>query len=172
MVLQQNLVELVEDAATIVKGHVVSARVEPHPQLDNLQTVVVTLRVEDTLKGQAGETFTFRQFIWDVREGQAAAGYKKGQHLLILLTQPSRYGLSSPVGLGQGRFHLRRTPEGKELALNEYANAALFRGVDKQLARRGIRLPPGLQQMVQDHRSGPLPMERLEKLIRELAGSR
>ena len=45
---------------------VVSVRMEKHPELTNLDTVVVTLRVRETLKGQAGETFTFRQYVWDL----------------------------------------------------------------------------------------------------------
>lgn len=82
-----------------MRGHVVSARVEPHPEFQNLRTVVVTFQVEEVLKGQADETVTFRQFIWDIRDRYNAAGYRKGQYLLLLMTKPSPYGLSSPVGL-------------------------------------------------------------------------
>ena len=49
----QSLDEMVSKAERIVQGQVMSARVEPHPQFSNLKTVVVTLRVEDTLKGKA-----------------------------------------------------------------------------------------------------------------------
>jgi hypothetical protein len=41
----------VQRAGTIVRGNVVSATVEPHPQFPNLQTVVVTLSVSKVLKG-------------------------------------------------------------------------------------------------------------------------
>jgi hypothetical protein len=96
MVLPQNLAELVDESATIVRGHIVSAQVEPHPELTNLTTVVVTVQVEATLKGEAGQTFSFRQYVWDIRDKQNAAGYRKGQHVLLLLIQASEYGLSSP----------------------------------------------------------------------------
>ncbi len=43
--LPQNLVELVDESAVIVRGHVISALVEPHPELQDLHTVIVTLRV-------------------------------------------------------------------------------------------------------------------------------
>ena len=59
----RNLSELVDRSAIILRGHVVSARVEPHPELRHLATLVVTLRVDEALKGQPGEVFTFRQFI-------------------------------------------------------------------------------------------------------------
>src|SRR3989344_6455514 len=65
---QQPLVDLVDRAGTIVHGQVVFARVEPHPDFPNLTTVVVTLRVQETLKGQAGEIFNFRQYVWDSRD--------------------------------------------------------------------------------------------------------
>jgi len=81
--LPQNLNELVDEAAVIVRGQVLSARVEPHPDLKGLFTVVATLRVDETLKGNPGPIFTFRQFIWDVRDRYDAAGYRKGQHLLL-----------------------------------------------------------------------------------------
>ncbi len=99
LTLPQNLGEMADEAATIVRGRVASVRVEPHPDFPNLKTVVVTLRVDEVLKGQVGETFTFRQFIWDIRDRSNAAGYGKAQHLLLLITRPSPYGLSSPVGL-------------------------------------------------------------------------
>ncbi len=39
LTVRQSLAELVEDAELIVRGHVISARVEPHPQFKNLDTV-------------------------------------------------------------------------------------------------------------------------------------
>src|SRR5262245_61626838 len=60
----RNLAELVDESGVIVRGRVVSAVVEPHPQYSALWTVVVTLQVDEALKGQVGNTYTFRQFIW------------------------------------------------------------------------------------------------------------
>ena len=51
MTVPRNLDQLTDRASDIVRGTVVSARVEKHPELSNLDTVVVTLRVHDTLKG-------------------------------------------------------------------------------------------------------------------------
>src|ERR1700682_5799320 len=67
---------LVQSAQTIVRGQVTSAKVEPHPQFSNLQTVVVTLMVTKVLKGEATSTMTFRQYLWDARELRVFAGYK------------------------------------------------------------------------------------------------
>ena len=87
MTVPRNLDQLTDRAADIVRGTVVSAHVEKHPQLTNLDTVVVTLRVRETLKGQANGTYTFRQYIWDVRDRYDNAGYRKGQDLLLLMNR-------------------------------------------------------------------------------------
>src|SRR5689334_6672897 len=65
IVRPQNLAQMTDEAAIILRGRVVSVRMEPHPQLTNLQTAVVTLQVDQVLKGQSAQTFSFRQFTWD-----------------------------------------------------------------------------------------------------------
>ena len=171
LTLPRSLDQLVDQAATIIRGHVVSARVERHPTLTNLHTIVVTLRVHQTFKGQAGQTFTFRQYIWDVRDRYDAAGYRKGQHLLLLMNPPTRYGLSSPAGLGQGRFRILVDRQGREYALNGHANAGLFRQMSQRLKKSGRTLQPSLAQLADQHRSGPVQLDDLQNLIRTLAGN-
>ncbi len=171
LTLPRSLDQLVDQAAIIIRGHVVSARVERHPTLTNLHTIVVTLRVHQTFKGQAGQTFTFRQYIWDVRDRYDAAGYRKGQHLLLLMNPPTRYGLSSPAGLGQGRFRILVDRQGREYALNGHANAGLFRQMAPRLEKRGRTLQPSLAQLADQHRSGPVQLDDLQNFIRTLAGN-
>lgn len=165
----RDLGQLVEQSALIVRGHVVSARVEPHPELIHLATVVVKFRVQETLKGQPDTDFTFRQYIWDIRDRYDAAGYRKGQEFLLLMNPPTRYGLSSPAGLEQGRFRITRDAQGKRLAVNGHSNAALFRDLEPQMTRKRIGLPPHLSTMVREPTAGPVPLSDLEDLIRSLA---
>lgn len=165
----RNLGELIGQSAVILRGHVVSARAEPHPELTNLWTIVVTLRVREVLKGEAGSTFTFRQFIWDIRDRYDAAGYRKGQELLLLMNPPTRYGLSSPAGLEQGRFRILRDREGRETAVNGHGNAGLFRDLGQQLTRKHIGLTPQLSALVREQPSGPLSLESLRDLILRLS---
>src|SRR5688500_18238264 len=54
-----NLDDPTDGAQDIIRGTVTDARVEKHPELDNLHTIVVTLRVHETLKGAVRETYTF-----------------------------------------------------------------------------------------------------------------
>jgi hypothetical protein len=168
LTIPRNLDQLTNRSADILRGTVISARVEKHPELSGLNTVVVKLRVQETLKGQAKETFTFRQYIWDIRDRADAGGYRKGQDLLLLMIEPSRYGLSSPAGLDQGRFLISRDSVGRELALNGHGNLKLFDGVSSQATAKGIMLSPRSLSMMQKHQRGPVELRDLTALIREL----
>lgn len=169
---QQNLAELVERAGTIVRGRVILAQVEPHPNFSSLHTVVVTLRVQETFKGEAESTLTFRQFIWDLRDRETAAGYRKGGELLLFLTAPSAVGLTSPVGLGQGRFRILHDAKGQAYAINEVGNYGLFADLRTALPARGIPLTPKEARLVEQQPVGPVSLDELTNLVRRIAGGR
>ena len=169
MTVPRNLDQLTDRASDIVRGTVVSARVEKHPELTNLDTVVVTLRVRDTLKGDAAGTYTFRQYIWDVRDRNDAAGYRKGQDLLLLMISPSRYGLSSPAGLDQGRFRIDRDKSGREIAVNGTGNVHLFDGLSTAAGKQGVALSEGQSGLIAKHRQGPIGLDDLMALVRTFA---
>jgi hypothetical protein len=109
MTVPRNLEQIVAGSSDIVRGRVLSARVEKHPELSNLDTLVVTLKLSETIKGGARGTYTFRQYLWDLRDVRDAAGYHKGQEYVLLMNAPSRYGLTSPVGMKQGKFRVPRS---------------------------------------------------------------
>lgn len=160
LTVSRNLDQLTQRAGIIVRGTVISAKVEKHPELGG-HTIVVTLRVKKTLKGEAGDTFTFRQYIWDIRDRYDAAGYRKGDEVMLMLLNPNRYGLTSPVGMEQGRFRIVRNREGKEVAVNGVGNSRLFQGVE---APPGS-VSPQFEKMLQQKRSAPVPVQDLELLI-------
>ncbi|MGH7838318.1 MAG: hypothetical protein ACREQC_10925, partial [Candidatus Binataceae bacterium] len=83
--LPRNLEQLTQHAAVIVRARISSARVEPDPAYPSLWTVEVTLHVEEVLKGQPGDTLTFRQFIWDLHDRANSAGYVRGEDVVLLL---------------------------------------------------------------------------------------
>jgi hypothetical protein len=169
LTVSRNLDQLADRSALIVRGHVISARVEKHPDLQGLDTVVVTLQVHETLKGKPRKTHTFRQYFWDIRDRFDAAGYRKGQHLLLLLIEPSAQGLSSPAGLDQGRFRIERDASGREVAVNGQGNYRLFSGLAADAAKEGATLSPASMRLVESDRSGPVAVAELSRLIRELA---
>ena len=168
LVVHRNLGELTDRAAVIVRGRVVEARVEKHPEFTALHTIVVTLRVTETLKGDTAPSYTFRQYIWDLRDRRDVAGYRKGQEYVLLMNAPNEHGLTSPAGMEQGRFRIYRDRNGVEVSGNGHGNFGLFRGLDAQLAKRGRSLTPQSSRLVKSHRSGPIPAAELTRVIREL----
>lgn len=171
MTVPRDLGQLTDRATDIVRGTVISARVEKHPQLTNLDTVVVTLRVRETLKGTASATYTFRQYVWDVRDRYDAAGYRKGQDVLLLMIAASAYGLSSPAGMQQGRFRIERDGKGREVAVNGMNNARLFNGLQETAGKRGVALSAKQASLATKQRQGPVELAELEAMIRAFAGS-
>ncbi len=169
--VHQNIAELTQQATTIVRGQVISAKIEPHPELTNLTTLVVTMRVSSTLKGQAASTFTFRQFIWDIRDKYEFGGYQKGQQILILLNPTSSYGLTSPAGMEQGRFLVTQDEHGKAVASNGFANVGLFSDVETNALKQKVVLSAATTTLVRQHVRGTVALDQLETVIRQFAGA-
>lgn len=161
--------QLSQQAAVIVRGHVTSAKVEPHPQLTNLMTVVVSFRVDETLKGTPRKSFQFRQYIWDIRDQVDAARYAKGEELLLMLGPVSQYGMTSPVGLEQGRFRVVRDSKGQGVAVNGRGNVGLFQSTEQRAQAQGLKLSSRQTQLVRRTKPGPVPLADLEDVIRTFA---
>lgn len=170
LTVSRNLDFLVSQAATIVEGSVIGWSVAKHERFTNLDILSVTIRVKDVLKGEAGETLTFRQHIADIRDRWNGAGYRKGQKVLLLINKVNRYGLTSTSGVQQGRFRIQRDAQQREFAVNGQANAGLFEGMEQSLKDKGITFSPELSQRVNESRAGPVPLDELRSLIRTLAG--
>jgi hypothetical protein len=159
--------ELVDESAYIIHGRVMNTRVEPHPELKNLNTILVTMQVQDVLKGDVPANFSFRQFVWDVRQEHSNA-YKRNQELLLFLRPPSKYGLTSPAGLSQGRFTIRADARGNPVAVNGENNLGLFKNLHHASKQRGVALPAAATGLMRQD-SGPIGLQDLKSLVRALA---
>jgi hypothetical protein len=166
-----NLNHLVDNAQIIVRGNVVSAVLEPHPQFANLQTVVVTFAVAKTFKGQVPPTLTFRQFVWDIKDATGSGGYHKSEELLLFLNPTSVYGLTSPVGMEQGRFRVLRDDRGNRFAVNGRGNIGLFADVATKSAARGVTFSPQARAMLSKS-AGQVSLGTLEETIQVLVVAR
>jgi hypothetical protein len=169
LTLPRNLAQLVDESELIVQGRITSVTLEPHAQLNHLQTVVITLQVEETLKGANLASYTFRQAAIGRRDQQEKMGYRVGQRLLLTLIRPSVYGLSSPAGMQQGRFAITARTDGKLSATNGFGNAGLFRGLETQLQSSGTRISPEVHGLISQQKAEPVPLEQLKSLIRSIA---
>jgi hypothetical protein len=170
-VAQANLNYLVDNAQTIVRGNVVSATIEPHPQFPNIQTVVVTVAVAKILKGQAGSTLTFRQYVWNVKDANRGGGYHKTEQLLLFLNPTSLYGLTSPVGMEQGHFRIVRDSKGQTYAVNGRGNVGLFSNVLTKSAAQGVTLSAQAKTML-GQSGGQVSLSTLEETIQALVAAR
>jgi hypothetical protein len=170
--LPRGLDQLTEEADVIVHGYVLSTKVEPHPQLNNLMTIVVLMSVTDTYKGKSQKSVIFRQYIWDLHGQLGAPEYHKGEELLLLLGPTSEYGLTSPVGLEQGRFRVLRDGKGKAVAVNGRGNLGLFDSVSQRAVARGLQLSPRTAALAKQPQAGPLPLADLADAIRTFGRTR
>ncbi len=164
--LPRNLIQLTSRSVTIVRGHVTYARVAAHPQYHNLSSVVVAISVQDVLKGTAGKTLTFRQFIWDPRDRADRAGYREGDELLLFLNPVTAAGFTSPVGLEQGRFRVLRGADSEPVVVNGAQNTLLLQGAE------GLSVAPGLSARAKrilvarsQGEGGPIPLDVLRELV-------
>ena len=109
----RNLAQLTQQSETIVEGMVVSARTEPHPSFTALQTVVVTMRVSRTLKGNPAGTLTFRQFIWDMRDRLPTDVLREIAIEQVAVPEADFIYLQRECGLTQGNLssHLAKLEE-------------------------------------------------------------
>jgi hypothetical protein len=169
VIAPESIDQLTEEATLIVHGHITSTKVEPHPQLSNLMTVLVTMDVEETLKGTSQKSIQFRQYIWDIRDQLDSARYAKNQELLLMLGPVSRYGLRSPVGLDQGRFLITRDSKDQPVALNGRANLHLFDAAEQRAQARGVKLSARVSALARQRATGPVPLSDLKDAIRSFS---
>jgi hypothetical protein len=172
LTVPQALDQMAQEAEIIFRGVVTSTKVEPHPRLANLMTVVVSMNVSEVVKGSPRKSIVFRQYVWDLRDQLDAGQYRKGQELLLLLRPVSEYGLTSPSGLEQGRFRILRDAKGNATVLNGRGNMGLFQSVEARAQARGITLSPRVTAMVRRAEAGSVPLADLVEAIRSLEVSK
>lgn len=170
-VLQLNLEQMVDRAGRIFRGTVLDIR-EGTVQAGGaeLPTVTYRIRVDEAFKGTyqdvKGMQIAEVTMLGKLKPNQAGVNrslplidlpkLQVGQDYLLLTTQPSAIGLSTPVGLGQGTFRVTGKP-GQELAVNLNQNLGLLKGM------QGVS-----NSAVPPHGSGPVAYTALAALIQDL----
>lgn len=172
LTVPMNLARMVDESENVVLARVTGLRAEPHPQFQNLNTVVVTLEVTEPLKGSPGKELVFRQYVPGAVDGKTMLGYAVGQEIVLLLRKPSAEGMTSPVGFEQGRFLVERDAASNRTVRNGMDNAALFDGVDAASPGLKTRLSPALQSLVAEHRTGPIAYDQFKSIVAGLVAAR
>jgi hypothetical protein len=163
-VVHMTLRDLVARADRIIRGTVLDAgEAVVSAGGGNVPIVVYRIRVEEVLKGSAGDGEVIEVRMLGTPKQVASGPYRRanllrdlprfavGRDYLFALTRPSRIGLSTTVGLGQGLFQLRGHP-GQETAVNDANNLGLFESAGRRQA------------------PGPVPYSTLVKEIRSVLG--
>ncbi len=144
MVRQMNLGEMTTNAERIIHGTIIGIEIGTvSAGGSELPTIKYLVRVKEVLKGSAStdaenlteitmfgslKAATFDREFMRTASVFEGPNLKSGQDYLLFLTAPSRVGLSTTVGVGQGAFHFLK--EGT--VMNEAKNAGLFRDMDRQ----------------------------------------
>lgn len=172
-VAQFNLAQLTDHAQRVFRGKVVDVipgSVEAGG--GRIPTLTYKFHVEQAFKGEfrtvKGIAFAEIRMVGKaktVTRGNVRSvspfelpALTTGQSYLIFATAPSGVGLSTTVGLGQGRFEIRGAGE-KETAVNERGNRMLFSG----MSTAALRATP---------REGPLAYSELAAEIQSLVAGR
>jgi len=166
-----NLEEMTKVAKRIFSGRVVEVRDMEDPKLGRRVTLV-TVDVDRAVKGRADRTITFKQIAGpDPRTGirSGIVGmplYSKGEEGVLFLAGEGPTGLTSTLGLGQGKFVILGGRGGRRQAANEWANRSLLEGMSQEAlgrlgtsaqywrGRRGIP-PEALLNMVETLKRKP-----------------
>jgi hypothetical protein len=148
-VIHMTLRDLVARGDRIVRGTVLAAdETTVAAGGGNLPIVAYKIRVDEALKGAVsdGEVIEVRLLAAQKRapSGQLRRAsalrdlprFNVGRDYLFVLTRPSKIGLSTTVGLGQGLFELSGRP-GQEQAVNDANNLGLFNGLQAAPAAPG-----------------------------------
>ena len=71
----------------------------------------------------------------------------------------------------QGRFLITRDEHGNTVATNGFSNVGLFSNVETTAVSRKVSLSPATTMLVRQHLRGPVALDQLETIIRQLAGT-
>ena len=162
-----DLEEMTERAGRIISGRCLRVRAVEESGI-GLPATEVTFQVDRTLKGKAGDLLTIRQPASLPGAGEARIlglpRFRPGEEVILFLYGESASGLTSPVGLGQGKFTVFTDKAGRRWAVNGHGNRNLSRGRAAEAGGPAAEAHPGI--------AADLLLERVRTLLRPEPGDR
>lgn len=122
-----------EELATLAERIFVGVCISVEENRDgNMLYTEYTFEVLQNIKGVNSGTLVFRQFGRAKGVGSVIGmpAYDRGKKYMLFLRHDSEYGLTSPIGLGQGAFQIVKREDGVEQASNTFGNSGLFHRMD------------------------------------------
>jgi hypothetical protein len=168
-VLPLNLDEMIAGAAVAFEGTCVGNRTERDPTT-NLVVTYTTFSVRESLKGDTGATHVIKQVGGQMSDGtasfeiQGVPKFVPGEDYVVFLAGVSAQGFSSPFGLAQGRFDVKRGATGGKVS-----NGRDFRDMTSNFSPN--ELPRSLLQKKQSDAATELDLDEFKQLVRKRVGS-
>jgi len=137
--------ELIDRSAVAFEGTCVSNRTEREPG-SGLVVTYTTFEVHDAVKGSPASTHVIKQIGGSLPEENftyrvhGVPTFTVGEDYVVFLAGVSAAGFSSPMGLAQGRFAVRSTPQGREASNGRDFRDLAARLVDKMPERARAHL--------------------------------
>lgn len=129
-----------------------------------------TFEISQAVKGVAGNTLIFRQFGPASGVGSVIGmpSYLQGKSYLLFLGKDSEYGLTSPIGFGQGAFLVFINTNGTTQALNAFGNRGLFHRMNEVVPLAKKSSMNLAEQKMMGKTAGPLNVDNLLSLVNKL----
>ncbi len=180
--LHRNLNGIVRISKRVFVGRCVSVNADAI-EFDNggkLYYTEYTFEVSEGIKGDVGSTITFRQLglrnpiqIDETRASlQRIPGmpmYRETEEYMLFLIGDSRLGLTSPVGLLQGAFTIRRDEYGAKIATNGFLNRGLFKDIESDALDR-LNLSPSEKKLCAQTK-GPFVLDDFSGIVKKLVSN-
>lgn len=152
--IHRNLYEMSTLSKRIFVGKCISATEIYQPDSELPACIEYTFEVKLSIKGNVGNTITFRQFGLKnprkVDKGLIYVGrvpgmpiYEEGKDYVLFLIEDSALGLTSPIGLFQGAFRITTDKGGVIRVVNGINNLGLFKELDMDKLRLRSSLSSG-----------------------------
>jgi len=135
-VKQVNLEVMAGSAKLVFEGECISKEIEFDKEIGQ-DIYAFTFRVDRVLKGDPGSTHVVK-VLKALADQKQVTTFIKGEKLILFMLGESRLGLSSPVGLGQGRFSVVDLDGGKKGVINENRNRGLLKNVTGSMKMRAL----------------------------------
>lgn len=164
-----NLEQIVAKADRIFVGTVIGVTEDyVYAAGGNLPVTVYAFTVDEVLKGSVGQTLSIKQ-IGHRSNPSSLFGhlpaYEDGMVVMLFLHADSQYGLTSPVGLGQGAFSVKTDGSIKVSVMNGSRNRGLLEGsvrIDALMQAESPTAPHPLKT------AGDLPYTEFRNLVMKL----
>jgi hypothetical protein len=160
-----NLRQLYGGAATVFSGQCVTVDRAFDTRVRD-EVITYTFRADRFFKGRERRTVSFKVH----RIAAAYAGvpsFVRGERAVVFLYPESSLGVTSPVGLGQGKFSFLSISGKKDHVANERRNRFLFRGMrpGRYLPRIAARFGTAAAEALQSDSPGSIRYDVFSSLL-------